>query len=176
MRKFSRNEKILGAAVLAVLFVYLFNLLVFTPLRDKFGALEENVNRSELSLRKYLELERRRDFLLGEYKNIEKYLSLKGSSNENITAILTKIEALARKAGLTILDMKPEASAKEGEASGVYHFQLNAEGELKKMVNFIYSLEDAEILLKIDRLNLSVKDENTGVMKLESLILGVVVS
>ena len=173
MKKLNKNEKTLVIVTSALAFVYLFNFLIFSPLREKFGGLEENISRSELQLRRFQELERKRDYLLAQYQDIEKYLSLKGSPNEKITAILSKIESETRKAGLTVLDMKPDASSTQLVSEGIYRIQLHCEGDVKKIFNFIYSLENADVLFKIDRLNLSLKDETSGIMKLEAGILGI---
>ena len=40
-------------------------------------------------------------------------------------------------------------------------------------MNFIYSLENADLLIRIEKFNLALKDENTGIMKLEASIIGV---
>ena len=173
MKKLNKNEKTLVIVTSGLAFVYLFNFLIFSPLREKFGGLEENISRSELQLRRFQELERKRDYLLAQYQDIEKYLALKGSPNEKITAILSKIEAETRKAGLTVLDMKPDASSAQLVSEGIYRIQLHCEGDVKKIFNFIYSLENSDVLFKIDRLNLSLKDETSGIMKLEAGILGI---
>src|SRR3989338_3398138 len=99
MKKLNKNEKTLVMVTSALAFVYLFNFSIFSPLREKFGGLEENISRSELMLRRYQELERKRDYLLAKYQDIEKYLVLQGLPNERITAILSKIESETRKAG-----------------------------------------------------------------------------
>ena len=176
MKKLNKNEKTLVMVTSAVAFVYLFNLLIFSPLRGKFGGLEDNISRSELMLRRYQELERKRDYLLAQSQDIEKYLALAGSPNERITAILSKIESETRKAGLTVLDMKPDASSTALVGEGIYRVQLHCEGDVKKIFSFIYSLENADVLFKIDRLNLSLKDETSGIMKLEAGILGITFS
>ena len=86
---------------------------------------------------------------------------------------MSKIESETRKAGLTVLDMKPDASSTQLVSEGIYRIQLHCEGDVKKIFNFIYSLENSDVLFKIDRLNLSLKDETSGIMKLEAGILGI---
>jgi len=173
MKQFSKNEKILGLIVLALLFMFIFNALIISPLREKLKTIEQDIARLKLTIRKYSKLELERDPLLKEYKNIERYLSLKGSEDEKITAVLSKVENEAHNAKVTIVDLKPDTAVRSKGFPVTYRIQLNAEADIVKLVNFIYSLENADILLKIDKLNLSVKDEATGIMRLDTAILGV---
>lgn len=173
MRQLSKNEKILGGVVLFLLFGFIFTQLIIVPLREKLSAVEQDIAGAKLLIRKYSGLEEEKDFLLKEYKKIERYLSLKGSDDEKMTAVLSKVESEAAKAGLTIVDMKPDASLKTKSSPSIYRIQLNAEGDIAKIFNFIYSLENTEILFKVDKVNLSVKDETTGAIKLEASILGI---
>jgi hypothetical protein len=101
-------------------------------------------------------------------------LSLKGTDDEKMTLILSRIESEARKAGLTIIDMKSDASkSKTKSLTPVFRIRLNAEADMPKIVAFIYGLENTDIFLKVDRVTISVKDEETGAMKLEAIILGI---
>ncbi len=176
MRQLNRNEKILGVIVLVSLFIFMFNSLIINPLREKLSTVEQDLIHSQLLIRKYLELEHQKDFLLTENKKIERYLNLKGSNDEKMGAIISKIEVEARKAGLVITDMKPAIFQESKSLLKVYHIQLNAEADITKIVNFVYNLENADILFKFDKFNLSIKDANTNVIKIEANILGIIIS
>lgn len=176
MRQLNKNEKILSAVVGSLLFIFIFNIIIIKPLKEKLNTAEDEILHSQLLIRKYLEIEQQKDTLVKENKKIERYLTLKGSSDEKLTAILSKIEAEARKSGLVIVDMKPDTSQKSKSLPEIYRIQLNAEADLSKIFNFVYGLENSDILFKVEKLNLSVKDESTGVMKIESNILGVAIS
>lgn len=176
MRQLSKKEKILCGAVIFLLFGFIFTELVIAPLREKLSAVEREIDGAKLLIRKYSGLEGQKDFLLKEYRSIERYLSLKGSDDEKMTAVLSKVESEAAKAGLRIIDMKPDTSFKAKSVTAIYRIQLNAEGDITKIFNFIYSLENTDILFKVDKMNLSVKDETTGALKLEAGILGISIS
>jgi hypothetical protein len=177
MRQLNKKEKMLAAGVVILLFIFMFNSLIITPFQERLSKAGQDIKQAQLLIRKNLELEQKKDSLLKENKRIERYLTLKGSDDEKMTVILSRIEAEARKAGLIIIDMKPEAAAQKTKSLPiVYRIQLNAEAELSKAFNFVYNLENAEILFKFDKLNLSVKDETTGVMKIEATILGIAIA
>lgn len=176
MIQLKKNEKILGFIVFLLLFLYIFNTYIVSTLREKFNSTETDITRSQMLLRKYSGLEKQRPVFLKEYKKIERYLNFKGSDDVKMATLLSKIESEARNAGITIVDMKPEVTQRPKIPPIVYRIQLNAEGDMTKIVNFIYNLENTDILFKIDKLTLSVKDEDTGIIKLDAKILGVSIS
>ena len=91
-----------------------------------------------------------------------------------MAAVLSRIEQEASSAGLTIVDMKPDSAQPDPKAEpSILRVQLNAEADISKIMSFIYSLENADLLIRIEKFNLALKDENTGIMKLEASIIGV---
>lgn len=176
MKKLNRNEKILAGAVLALILFYGVNQFIIAPLSEKFSSAEEDVSRLKLAIRKFSELEREKDRLLSEYEKIQPYLKLSGSDEEKQAAILSRIETEARNSGLNIIDMRPELLKKPKAVSLLCNVQLNAEADLNKIVAFLCNLENAPILFKIEKLNLSVKDESKGLLRFEVSILAVAFS
>lgn len=176
MRQLNKNEKILAIGVVIVVFIYIFKLLIVSPLQEKLSKAGLDIKQAQLLIRKNLELEQKKEFLLKENKRVERYLTLKGSDDEKMTVILSRIESEARKAGLVIIDMKPDTTQESKSLPIIYRIQLNAEADMRMIYNFVYNLENAEILFKFDKLNLSVKDEATGLMKIEANILGIAIS
>jgi len=55
----------------------------------------------------------------------------------------------------------------------LYRINLSAEGQLKNLLDFISGVEGANILLQVEKIALSVKDENVGLLKIDAVILGV---
>ncbi|GEM_PF-1261830 len=177
MKQLNKKEKILAIGVVISLFLYMFNGLIISPFQERLSKADQDIKQAQLLIRKNLELDQKKDSLLMENKRIERYLTLKGSDDEKMTVILSRIESEARKAGLIIIDMKPDTTAQKPKSMPVvYRIQLNAEAELNKVFNFVYNLENADILFKLEKLNLSVKDETVGIMKIEANILGIAIS
>lgn len=178
MKRLDKREKILVFIVAVLLLLLLFNLLIFKPLREKFNSALREIERTQLAIRKYSQLRQHKDEIIKEQKQIERYLSLKGSDEEKMAQVMSKIEAEARKSGLSILDMNPTTGgSKVKSAPIIYRIQLRAEAEdMRKIIDFIYNLENADILLKIDKFNLSTKDESGKVLKIEATILGIALS
>lgn len=176
MKKLNDNEKKLVIIVLGVCALFFINLL-FSKLSEKFSSIEKSSNRSELVIRKYWELEKNRGKILDEYKKIEKYTNLKGSDNEKIAAVLGRVEKEARKAGLIVIDMKPETLPKiKSSNTLVYRIQFNAEGDVAKLMDFLYGINNADVFLNVEKMNVSLKNEKTGLIRIESIIIGISLS
>ena len=173
IKKLGKREKILAIAVATLLLAFVFKLLIFNPLLEKINSAELKIERAQLGIRKYLELVQQKEDILKAEKQIERYLNLKGTDEERMGAILSKIESEARKAGLSILDMNPQPMAKTKSIPIIYRVQLRAEADINKLFDFIFNLENSDILFKIDKLNLSSKDESSRILKIEASILAI---
>lgn len=171
MKKLDKREKILAIAVLALLLLFVSKLLVVDPLREKLDTARNEISQAELTIRKYLQVQKHKDEIIAGQKQIERYLNFKGTNEDKAAAILTKVEQLSRAAGLSILDMNPVSVPKDGGSNAIFRISLRAEGEMAKLIDFIYNLENADILFKIEKLNLAIKDENSQVLKIDSNIL-----
>jgi hypothetical protein len=173
-KKFNKREKTLSIIIGVLLLLLFLKTFIFNPVINKLIRVRDDICRLELAVRKYLAVEQEKDIILAGQKRIDKYLSLKGSDEEKMAAILTKIEQEARKAGLSILDMNPGNVSGAGlKGVAIYSVQLRAESDLEKVFDFIYNLENADILFKIEKLSLAVKDESGKILKIEASILGV---
>jgi hypothetical protein len=169
-----KREKILAVAVGGLLLLFSFKTVIFGPLSEKLSLVRQDIERSELAIRKYMELLRHREEILKGQKQIERYLNFSGPDEEKMTAALTRIEKQARQVGLSIQDLNPQpAPAASKGYPGLYRVQLRAEGSLAKIFEFIYNLENADILFKITKLGLSAKDDEAKTIKLDAIILAV---
>ncbi len=174
MKQLTKNERTLVSVIVILLFVFMFNSLIIAPLRENLNKTNEDIERLWVLFRKYTGLEKEKSSITSAYKQIERYLGFNGTEDEKTTLILSRIEAEARKAGLTIIDMKPDtAKTKNKSSSSVFRVRLNAEAEMPKIFRFLYSLENTDIFLKVDKVNLSIKNEETGIMKMDVVILGI---
>jgi len=173
IKSLGKREKILAVMVGALLLAFIFKLLIFNPLLEKMNSAKLEIEQAQMGIRKYLELVQQKEEILKSQKQIERYLSLRGTDEEKMGVILSKIEGEARRAGLSILDLNPQQAVKTKSIPSIYRVQLRAEADMKKFFDFVYSLENSDVLFKIEKLNLSAKDETSGLVKIEVSILAI---
>ena len=173
MRKLSRKEKTLAISIGVLLILFALKVLILDPIYDKTSTYTQEIEQAKLTMRKYMALEHNRADILKAQKQIEGYSSLKGSEEEKSAMVMSKIEAEARKSKLQILDMNSAGVTKVKGGVALYRINLSAESQLKNLLDFISGIEKASILLQVEKINLSVKDESNGLLKIDAVILGV---
>lgn len=173
MRKLTGKEKLLAISLAGLLAVFVLQAFVFGPIYEKTAAYSREIAQLKMAMRRYLALEHNRIEILKVQKQMEGYSSLKGSDEEKISIVMSKVEAEARKAKLQILDMNPAGSTTMKGGVGVYRVQLRAEGRLKNVLDFVSGIENADILAQVDKITLTAKDEEGAVLKMEATISGI---
>ncbi len=176
MRKLTGKEKILAFGVGLVLTFFLLKNFVLGPIYESIGVYTQEITRSKALMRKYMSLEHNRLEILKAQKQIEGYLSLKGTDEDKAAMVLSKIESEARRSKLQIVDMNSAGVTKEKGLVTLYHVTLRAEGQLKNFLDFLSGLEGANILLQVEKVSLSAKDDSGSVLKIEATISGVAFS
>lgn len=173
MRKLNNKEKILIIVIGILVVLFVIKSLVLGPIYSKIASYTEEVEQSKMEIRKYLALEHSRPEILKAQKQIEGYLSLKGSDEDKSAMVMSKIEAEARKSKLQILDMNLAGASKAKGGVGLYRINLRSEGQLANILDFISGIEQANILLHVEKIALSIKDETGSLLKMDATILGV---
>jgi len=173
MRKLNRNEKILLFFIGFALVAFGINTFILGPLYERTSLYTAEIGRSKAAIRRYMALEHNRVEILRASKQIEGYFSLKGSDESKSSMIMSKIESEARKAKLQIQDMNYAGSSKVEDSVVLHRINLRAEGQFKNILDFISGIEGANILLQVERIALSAKDESGGVLKMDATILAV---
>ncbi|PIQ90054.1 MAG: hypothetical protein COV71_06565 [Candidatus Omnitrophica bacterium CG11_big_fil_rev_8_21_14_0_20_41_12] len=173
MRKLNSKEKILAASVGGLLILFALKIFVLGPINDKTNTYSQEIAQAKVAIRKYMALEHNRAEILKAQKQIEGYSSLKGSDEDKFAMVISRVEGAARKSKLKILDMNSSGMTKVKGGVTLYRVNLSAEGQLKSFMDFVSEVEGAGILLQIEKVNLSVKDESTGLLKIDVVILGV---
>jgi len=174
MRKLNNKEKGLLIAIGLLSALFLIKVFILGPIYEKISIYSDEIDKSRMAIRKYLALENNRTEILKAQKQIGGYSSLKGSDEDKSAMVMSKIEAEARKSKLQILDMNSIGSSKvKGGVVTLYRVSLRAEGQLNNILDFISGVEGADILLQVEKIALSAKDETGSVLKIDATILGV---
>ena len=173
MRKLNSKEKTLVTVIGVLLILLVIKVFILGPVYDKTSIYSQEIEQAKATIRKYMALEHNRTEILKAQKQIEGYSSLKGSDEDKSAMVMSKIEAEARKAKLQILDMNSAGVTKVKGGVTLYRINLSSEGQLKNFLDFISGIEGANILLQIEKITLSVKDDAVGLLKIDMVIIGV---
>lgn len=169
------REKKIGYVVVALLGVMITYHGIIRPMGQKFSSLDDEIFAMQMRLRKAKTLIRQKNDVLEaskKYVNLEKMDA--GTDEEEIARLLNFIEQTARKDNASLSDVKPQP-VKSDKVTKVYTVELNAEGELNSLMELVYELEHSEQLLKIERVDMSPKEEKSAILRASLVVSRVVV-
>jgi len=155
-RILSPRERIIAyAAGLIIAAVVAWNFL-FEPLTKKHRSLNQEISLAEARLNEYRMLLSQREQLQKIQRELFPANSPSLEGEGGLFAVLTQLEQYAQKAGVVIIDIRPQGTKAEGKTR-LRLLELKAEGSISGLVTFIHTLEKSSTLLKVTQLYLSAK-------------------
>lgn len=168
-----REKKIFYVAVFFIFVMFAWHGLI-VPSAGKFEELSDETFLMELKVRKAKTLIRQKDDILEEAKKFPNLERLAAGTDEEETArLLNLIEQTARNAGMSLSDVKPE-TVKTDKWTKRFEVNLQTESNLEQLIGFIYELEHSEQLLKIEKVETSLKDDKTSALRSQLTVVKMV--
>jgi Tfp pilus assembly protein PilO len=158
----SKREKFVFYIALVFISLAALDRLIVSPISLKIKSLNKEIETSEANIKNDLHILSQKDRILSESARYTSFLSSNKTEEEEITGLLKEVENLANKASAYITDMKP-APTKELGSSKKYLVNLNCEGQMEQIINFMYNIEDSSKLLVIEKYQISPKSKESGV-------------
>lgn len=165
----SKKERIgLMAAGIIVSLAFLDRLII-NPINRRIQLINQEIKISEKHLRMGLRNLNQKEAVASEYTKYGQYFKGAGSGEEITAAILSEIESLARRANMSLLDLKPQPSKDKGFYRE-YSVEVEAEGTMDSLVSFIYQLNASTQLLRAEKLRFNLKSKDSPIIKAFILI------
>jgi len=165
----SKKEKIgLTIAVAFVSFAFLDRLVV-SPIKNRIQQVNREIKITERELGRDLRNLNQKDAVSEEHSEIIKYVKKVGSDEEEVAKILGEIEELTRNSSVYLVDMKPQAS-KRVDFYKEYTVEIETEGEMESVVNFLCQLNNSTQLLRAEKIRINLKGKDSSTVKATVLI------
>jgi len=167
-----KREKILIYVIGGLIFLFLIERFLFSGIRGKTNSVSQQIEIGESRLRAGLDIQKRKDKIAFEFKALKPYLEKsEGSSDREIFAkFLKEAEKVAQEAGVSIVSLSPQDETLDEPEDVKYNADLRAEGKLDQVIELIDKVQNSKLLIKIDKMSLSSKDEQAGTMKVEAVL------
>ena len=162
--RFSKKEKIVFYVAVVFVSLALFDRLLIGPSQSRMKAQNEETLAKMMLIKadkRYLAAKDKVEF---ERKKCESYLSKSTSTEEEVTSTLKEIENLGNQAGIYIDYIRPGDVSAKGFFTK-YLINLSCEGEMPQMVGFLYSIENSEKLLTIEKYVITPKTEGSSIAR-----------
>ena len=165
----SKRERALVYATVVVVFLVSMERLVYHPIGSRLNELEQEILVTENQLRRNV-----RELAAGEavraaYAAYAPNASKARSAEEEMALLLNEIEGLARKSGLSLVNMKPKPAGRS-DAGKQYPVEVELESPMAPLMKFLHSLHGSKHLLRVQQLRLVPKGGRSADVKVYLLI------
>ncbi len=171
--KFSKREKTqLSLAVLLVM-AALLDRAVLHPIIEKIKLFEEDIKKTEYEMSKNMKILEQKQRIEKEEKKYSSFSKQARTEEEEMAVLLREIENVAKAFGVYLVDLKPAGVTGEGF---VKKFMVNlvCEADMEQLISFIYSIENAETIMRIGSFTITPKSKG-NVAQCEVLIHKIII-
>lgn len=152
----TKREKAIFYTTIAVIgFAVIFNFLL-APILAKSGTLNKEINLTRAKVKKYLWLLKQKKRIEDKASKFPSMVSAVIRQEEASGTMFSELEDLAKSAGVRIIDIRPEAVAKNTALT----VDLRTEGTQEAYLRFIYNLENSLSLLRIKNFQLTSRSNS----------------
>jgi hypothetical protein len=151
-----------------IITLFLVDRFIFGMMLGQINQLDERIATLKSELDENKKVISLRDNISKESELYGKYLIKEENPDRELPKI---INTLAIQAKLVNSELKPIVS----KDTTRYLVELNAEGTMKDVVNFMYNLNTVQSLLKVEKIDLSPKTAKSEILKIYILISKAVV-
>jgi len=156
-----------GGLVLA----FLFQKFFLSALNVKIKNISRQIQLKEVDLKSGTAIQNKKEMIAEDYKAYKDYLKDKGSSDTDVVAkFLKEVETIAQKTQIAIVSLTPDNESHEVGGNKVFYADAKIEANLDQFYSFLNEIQNSRLLIKIDKLGISVKDEAGSALRIDATI------
>ena len=151
---FSQRERVLFGLTFLAIGIGMLYAGIYLPIHNQSVSLQERIELAERQLQKTERTIYRGKFTEEEYQSLLEYFKQTASDEQEMSSMLSQIESAARGINMRIVDMKPRRP-KLNDLYNQFLVNLEIDGELVPVTEFIHKLQSAPYLFHIDEMRLN---------------------
>ena len=151
---FSSRERLLFIFTCSTMVAGIVYAGIYFPLHQQSVAVQEQIDTAERQLQKTVHTIHKGKFSEQEYQVIAEHFKQTSSDEQEMSSLLSQIEAAARGIDLRIVDTKPKRP-KVNELYNQFFVNLEIDGELVAITEFIQKLQNPPYFFHVDELHLN---------------------
>ncbi len=160
----SKRERTILYAAVIIVFLGSMDRFVYQPILNLFGELDQEILSQENQLRKNRRYLAVRETILNSYSAYAAYAVATGADEEEVASLLNEIEGIARKSGLSLVNMKPK-TVTDTDIGKQYPVEVEFETKMAQLVRFIHGLYSSKYILAVEKLRIAPKGKSTAQVK-----------
>lgn len=174
MGHLSKREKLILCSTALFVSIAIIDRLIIGPIFYKVRSLNEEIGKKEADIKNNLRVLAHKDQIMADRAKFASFLTGFKSGDEEMTSILKEIEILADKASVYLVDLKP-GGLREAGLIKKFVVNLNCEGQVEQLVDFMYNIEKSDTLLKIEEYQITPKAKDSSVARCKISVATIIV-
>jgi len=167
---FKKKERILIYITIFIVSIFLMEKFAISSLKLKLKRLRQQVKLQEVKLKKELEMRRRKNEIDSEYKHYQSYLKTGDSDREAVGKFLKEVERIAKSSAVSIASLNPTVEPEQIEGYKKYKVNLRADVNMEQVSNFLYKVQESNLLIKVDKFSLASKNAMATSLRMDATI------
>ena len=167
-------ERSLLVATIALGCVGLLDRMVLPGWRAAAEDLRQRIASEEVNLRMGVAIQGRREAILADQQRYGEFLTAGASDREAVADLLQELEGIAQRSGVAILNLTPQRRSSKGSDQTGYTAYLKAEAGVEQIFNLLHEIQTSRLLITLDQLTLTPKNDEASTMKIETTVRMVV--
>lgn len=157
MRSFSRRERVLGAATLAMIAGAVLFWFVFEPQWSRYTRLQDEVVEMELGLTRMQANMRLKDRIEARYDELKGLIRESGSPSQEMSRFARLLNELYRPLDIQTRSVRPLPDEDEGFYRK-FSLQVEMVGSIAELARFLTAVAQADDPIRVERVDLVCKD------------------
>jgi Tfp pilus assembly protein PilO len=149
MRLLTSREKIIFVICIAVVAVYIINLIILRPAQGSLNHLDQLIQDEILQYQKNMRLIEKSRHLENTYRVYQDQFKQSKDNEQTMAVMLADIEREASAYNLRISDIKPKRVERLNDYN-VFSVSVTLDSEFKPMVSFLHTLQSPPYLFSVD--------------------------
>ena len=170
----SKREKLILYGAVFFISLTIIDRLILSPIFYKMKSLDKEIQEQESSIKNNLHILAQKDRISTESDKYASFITNSKTAEEETTSVLKEVEIMANQASVYLIDLKPIEPKTLGFYKQ-YSVNLNCEGQMEQIINFMYSIENAKTLLIIDRYQITPKSKESSVARCSMTVSKIVI-
>ena len=155
-----KERKILYIAS-AVLFLALFDRLIYSPISNESKAVDEKIENQKILIKKNLLILEYRDKIMDDEEAHALFYTEEGMTHEELVAVfLREVEGMAKDNNVALTNINPvDVEEKTGYIQ--YSMIVECSASMSDMLNYIFAIESSKKTMRVATFEISPKKRDT---------------
>lgn len=150
--------------------VFFMERVVFSGLIVKLKRLNRQIKLDEEKLKRALAIQKEKDRILQDHRDYSAYLSTETEDRQVIAKFLKEIENISQASKVSVVSLNPDNQPEITKDFKRFKAEFRLDTDMEHLFYFLDRVQTSNLLIKINKLSLAPRDEQSGILRLEATI------